>query len=157
MQYIGHPKPQKLAEMNFEISVAGAVTRHGVINSEEFGRNFGGSFCAANEARKCPEHFVQNFAQFFAQLFAQDFARSKKFVAAISLWGMSGVKYTLLVVPPIACHLQIPNQYSSQFERHDLHSTGCCHALAFSSSDFNLGLLDGVSIQVQDVPRKLGK
>ena len=43
-----------------------------------------------NEARKCPENFVQNFAQFFAQ----DFAWSKKFVAAISLWGMSGVKFT---------------------------------------------------------------
>ena len=45
-----------------------------MINWEEFGEKICGSFCTANEARKCAE----NFAQFFAQFFAQTSARVKK-------------------------------------------------------------------------------
>ena len=39
--FLGHPKPQKLAEMKLEISATGAVTRHGVVNWGNLGRNFG--------------------------------------------------------------------------------------------------------------------
>ena len=59
-----------------------SVTRHGVINWEEFGEKFWWVVLHSEWRTKM---------QFFAQLFAQDFARSKTLVAAISLWGMSSV------------------------------------------------------------------
>ena len=55
-----------------------------MINWEEFWEKICGSFCTANEARKCAE----NFAQFLRP----DFRPShKNLSAAISLWGKSGV------------------------------------------------------------------
>ena len=40
-------------------------------NWEEFWEKICGSFCTANEARKCAENFAQFFAQFFAQTSAR--------------------------------------------------------------------------------------
>ena len=88
---LGTPSPRSSRRWNFKISVTGAVTRHGVINWEEFGENFCWVVLHSEWSTKMPRKFRQYFAQFFAQLFAQDFARSKKCVATISLWGMSGL------------------------------------------------------------------
>ena len=51
----------------FEISARRAVTRHGVINWEEFGEKFWWVVLCTHVTRKCPQKFVHNFAQFFTQ------------------------------------------------------------------------------------------
>ena len=69
---LGPPNPRKLAEMKFWLSNhKSLVTRHGVINWEEFGEKFGASSCTVNEARRCPENFAQVFAQYLALTCAQ--------------------------------------------------------------------------------------
>ena len=63
---LGTPSPRSSRRWNFEISVTGAVTRHGVINWEAFGEKFGGSFCTANEARKFRQKFRPEFRPIFS-------------------------------------------------------------------------------------------
>ena len=54
------------------------MTRHGVINWEELGRNFGGSLRAANEAWKCPESFAPEFRPILRPILRPDFRPSHK-------------------------------------------------------------------------------
>ena len=60
------PNPRSSRRRNFKIS----TTRHGVINWEEFWKKICGSFCTANEARKC--------AEIFAPILRPDFRPSHK-------------------------------------------------------------------------------
>ena len=56
--FLRPPTPRSSRRWNFKMS----TTRHGEINWEEFWEMICGSFCTANEARKCTENFVQFFA-----------------------------------------------------------------------------------------------
>ena len=63
--FLGTPSPRSSRRWNFEISITGAVPRHGVINWEEFGEKFRGVILHSQWSTKMPRKFRPKFRPIF--------------------------------------------------------------------------------------------
>ena len=89
---LGAPRPRSSRRWNFEISATWVVTRHWVINWEEFGEKFWWVVPHSKWSTKKSRKFRPKFRPTLRPIFRPDFHPShKKFVAAISPWWISGV------------------------------------------------------------------
>ena len=70
---LGTPNPRSSRRWNFEISVTGAVPRHGVINWEEFGGKFWWVVLHSQWSTKLPRKFRPKFRPVFRPILRPEF------------------------------------------------------------------------------------
>ena len=69
----GAPSPRSSQRWNFEISATGALTRHGVINWEEFGEKFWWVVLHSTWSTKMPRKFRPKFRPIFRPILRPEF------------------------------------------------------------------------------------
>ena len=73
VESLGTPNPRSSRRWNFEISVTGAVPRHGVINWEEFGEKFWWVVLHSQWSTKLPRNFRPKFHPIFRPILRPEF------------------------------------------------------------------------------------
>ena len=94
---LGTPSPRSSRRWNFEISVAGAVPRHGVINWEEFGEKFWWVILHNQWSTKMP----RKFRPIFRPILRPEFRPLIKICRHNFALGMSGETFCQLAAADI--------------------------------------------------------